>query len=349
MKFRLIIFIALSLIQISHYVVYALVCDNYGVSCFQVEELLNLKDQSFKSAYQKLNYKLTIDVIDENGFPISELPIYIDGDIYYTNNSGKVVKIVSNGLHLIEALESIDLTDIKASFVRWFDDFPKSRRIVNVTSNITLQLIYSVKYKITLYFYNWYANRTIIPSLVQLMFDGQILNISTNNVWLSSGNYSIMKILFKDENIVKPGKYIFEVASPKVLKIICQVADMNITLLDSSGSPITNHDVKLITTRGAELNLSTNALGQLIINNMPFNEYQIIVKLGSQVITKTFLFTGEKQQLFFPVEFKREEDASQTQMFTMQNYGLIIFLLLILISVLVLDITIYLLYKTRRD
>jgi len=351
MEFKLIIFIisVLLIIQINQYVVYALICDNYVFSYPQVGQNLNLKDQSIN---QNLNHKLTIEVIDENGFPISELPIYIDGKVFYTDNSGRIVKIIDDGLHLIEAVESLNLIDVKASFVKWFDNFPNLKRVINITSNITLQLIYSVKYKITLYFYNWYADKTIVPSLVQLVFDEQILNISANNVWLSSGKYSIMKVLFRDENTVKSGKYIFEVISPNVLKIICQVADMNITLLDSNNSPIANHDVKLVTAGGVELNLNTNALGQLVINDMPFSEYKIVVKLGNQVITKTFLFAGEEQQLFFPAEFKKEEFSPSTQMFpisNMQNYSLIIILVFILIFISTLDIAIYLLYRRRAS
>jgi|GEM_PF-2432542 len=349
MKFKLIIFIisALLIIQINQYVVYALICDDYVFSYPQVGQNLNLKNQSIN---QNLNYKLTIEVIDENGFPVSELPIYIDGKVFYTDDSGKIVKIIDYGLHLVEAVESLNLIDVKASFVKWFDNFPNLKRVINITSNITLQLIYSVKYKTTLYFYNWYTDKTIVPSLVQLMFDKQLLNISTNNIWLSSGKYSIMKVLFRGENTVKSGKYIFEVTSPKVLKIICQVADMNITLLDSNNSPIANHDVKLVTAEGVELNLNTNALGQLIINDMPFSEYKIVVKLGNQVITKTFLFAGEKQQLFFPAEFKKEDFLPSTQMFpvsSMQNYSLII-LVFILMFILTLDVAIYLMYRTKR-
>lgn len=352
MRFKLIIptIIVLFLIQINYHVVYALVSNDYTFLCPQIEAF-NLKNQSLKTANQELNYKLTIETIDENGFPISEMPVYIDDKIFYTDALGKIVMVVNKGFHIVKAVEFLDLVDIKISFIKWFDNFPSLGRVINITDNTTLQLIYNVKYRITLYFYNWYVNKIITPSLIQLMHDEQILNISTNNVWLNSGNYTIMKVLFKDENIVKPGKYVFKITSPKSLKIICQVADMNITLLDLNGNPIVNHGIELVTTKGTKLNLSTDAIGQLIINDVPFGEYQIVAKLGNQIITKTFLFAGEEQQLFFPVEFKREETSILTQTLiltpTIQS-NLITILVFILVFILVLDVVMYLLYRTKR-
>lgn len=354
MKLKLVIsiIIVMLLTQINSHMVYALIHDDaYTSTFFQVMHNFNLGTVHLKNTSQGLSYNLTIEATDENGIPIPDLPVYIDNNVFHTDALGRVIRIVSSGFHLVEAIESLKLDNTEISFIKWLDDFSIPRRIINIASDTTLQLIYNVKHKIVLYFYNWYANKIITPSLIQLKHNNEILNISTNNVWLNNGNYTIVKVLFKDINVVKPEKYNFKVASPKVLRIICRVADMNITLLDSDNNLITNHSLELIASKEVRFNLKTNSIGQVMINDMPFGEYNVTIKLGNQVITKAFLFSGEDLQLFFPVEFKKEESLTllqtlTTSISTMQNINLINILVLILALILMLDIVVFL-YKGK--
>lgn len=354
LKLAIPIIIATLLTQINPHMVYALIHDDgYTSPSFQVVNNSNLKNPYLKNITQDLNYNLTIEAIDENGIPIPELPVYIDNNIFHTDASGKIIRTVNSGFHLIEAIESLKLDSTEISFIKWLDDLLIPRRTINITGDTTLQLIYNVKHKIVLYFYNWHNNKIITPSLVQLKHNNKILNISTNNMWLNNGNYTVVKVLFKDINVVKPEKYNFKITSPKVLKIICRVADMNITLLDSNNNPITDYNLKLVASKEVKFNLKTDSIGQVMISDMPFGEYNVIIKLGNQVITKAFLFGGEDLQLFFPVEFKREKPSTPsptqtltTSTLTMQNSNLINILVFILALILILDIVVYL-YKGK--